>query len=124
MTICFGSTVYSVSLVKEKTVHSGKYQLMLEVSDLQNKAAVHNITLTVCECSNPAMPNCRNRKPSVSAMGGGAFGIIFLSLLLLAGKIYYQHTSIIVHNITFFSLQYSQVYSIFYVKLTHKIKKK
>ncbi|XP_030280339.1 cadherin-like protein 26 [Sparus aurata] len=77
--------VYSVSLVKEKTVHSGKYQLMLEVSDLQNKAAVHNITLTVCECSNPAMPNCRNRKPSVSAMGGGAFGIIFLSLLLLAG---------------------------------------
>lgn len=97
---------------------------MLEVSDLQNKAAVHNITLTVCECSNPAMPNCRNRKPSVSAMGGGAFGIIFLSLLLLAGKIYYQHTSIIVHNITFFSLQYSQVYSIFYVKLTHKIKKK
>ncbi|KAM8753733.1 cadherin-like protein 26 [Acanthopagrus schlegelii] len=77
--------VYSVGLVKEKTVHSGEYQLMLEVSDLQYIAAVHNITLTVCECLNPAMPNCRNRKPTGSAVGGGMFGIISFALLLLAG---------------------------------------
>lgn len=124
MTISFGSTVYSVGLVKEKTVHSGEYQLMLEVSDLQYIAAVHNITLTVCECLNPAMPNCRNRKPTGSAVGGGMFGIISFALLLLAGKIYSLHTSSIVHKITFLPLQYSEVYSIFYVKLTYKIKKK
>ncbi|XP_078026023.1 cadherin-like protein 26 isoform X1 [Epinephelus lanceolatus] len=76
---------YSVNLVKENTVHSGHYELLLEMSDLQGNTAVHNLSVTVCNCMDPAKPNCRIRKAAGSTIGGGALGIIFLGILLLAG---------------------------------------
>lgn len=86
-TIHFGCTGYSVKLVKENTVHSGNYELMLEVSDNQDVSAVRNLSVTVCNCIDPAKPNCRIRKSTGSTFGGGALGIVFLSMLLLAGMI-------------------------------------
>ncbi|XP_049920197.1 cadherin-2A-like [Epinephelus moara] len=49
---------YSVNLVKENTVYSGHYELLLEMSDLQGNTAVHNLSVTVCNCMDPARPNC------------------------------------------------------------------
>ncbi|KAM6981983.1 cadherin-2-like [Tautogolabrus adspersus] len=76
---------YSVNLVKESKVHSGHYELQLEVSDLQQKSAVHNLSVTVCECTNPEVPNCRIRKSTGAAAGGALVGILFLAFLLIAG---------------------------------------
>lgn len=78
---------YSVNLVKENTVHSGYYELLLEVSDRQGKAAVHNLSVTVCNCLDTARPNCRVRRATGSRPGGGALGIIFFGMLLFAGII-------------------------------------
>ncbi|XP_053173964.1 cadherin-2-like [Scomber japonicus] len=75
----------SVNLVKENTVHSGHYELFLKVSDRQGETAVHNLSVTVCNCLDTARPNCRFRKVSGSKVGGGAFGIIFFSMLMFAG---------------------------------------
>uniref|UniRef100_UPI0037E90618 cadherin-like protein 26 isoform X2 n=1 Tax=Semicossyphus pulcher TaxID=241346 RepID=UPI0037E90618 len=75
---------YSVNLVKESKVHSGHYELQLEVSDLQQKSSFHNLSVTVCECTNPEKPNCRIRKSTSSTAGGAFAGIIFLALLLIA----------------------------------------
>lgn len=88
MTIHLVYTGYSVNLVKENTVHSGYYGLSLEVSDLQGKTAVHNLTVTVCNCLDTARPNCRLRKTTAPAAGQGALGIILLGILLLAGKMH------------------------------------
>ncbi|XP_042347606.1 cadherin-like protein 26 [Plectropomus leopardus] len=76
---------YSVNLVKESTVHSGIHELVLEVSDRQGKSAVHNLSVTVCNCADPAKPDCSIRIPSGPTFGGAAIGIIFLGILLLAG---------------------------------------
>ncbi|XP_060914003.1 cadherin-2-like [Labrus mixtus] len=76
---------YSVNLVKESKVHSGHYELALEVSDLQLKSAVHNLSVTVCECTNPEIPNCRVRKSTGAAAGGTFIGVLFLAFLLVAG---------------------------------------
>ncbi|XP_068997580.1 cadherin-like protein 26 isoform X1 [Embiotoca jacksoni] len=78
---------YSVNLVKEKTVHSGHHELQLEVSDLQGKMAVHNLSVTVCKCLHTARPNCRLKRDQSSVMAGGALGIIFFSMLLVAGSL-------------------------------------
>ncbi|KAG8002549.1 Cadherin-like protein 26 [Nibea albiflora] len=48
---------YSVDLVKDSTVHSGTYNLLVQVSDLQEENSVYNLTVTVCNCVNPAMPD-------------------------------------------------------------------
>lgn len=76
---------FSTNLVKESNVYSGHYELQLEVSDLQQNSAVHNLSVTVCECTNPEQPNCRMRKSTGSAAGGTFVGIIFVALLLVAG---------------------------------------
>lgn len=86
MTIRFGCTGYTVNLVKEPTVPSGQYELLLEVMDLQDMKATHNLSVTVCNCEDTARPNCRVRKATGSALGGGAIGILFLGMLLLAGR--------------------------------------
>ncbi|XP_070766908.1 cadherin-like protein 26 isoform X2 [Enoplosus armatus] len=78
---------FSANLVKENTVHSGHFELLLEVSDSQEKTAVHNLSVTVCNCLDTARPNCRLRKATGTAVGGGAFGIIFFAMLLLAGAL-------------------------------------
>ncbi|XP_074499918.1 cadherin-like protein 26 [Sebastes fasciatus] len=75
---------YTVNLVKEPTVPSGQYELLLEVMDLQDMKATHNLSVTVCNCEDTARPNCRVRKATGSALGGGAIGILFLGMLLLA----------------------------------------
>lgn len=76
---------FSVNLVKENTVHSGHFDLMMEVGDRQGSTAVHNLSVTVCSCSDPSKPNCRLRKSAVPAAGGATVAIILLSLLLFAG---------------------------------------
>ncbi|RVE70763.1 hypothetical protein OJAV_G00067730 [Oryzias javanicus] len=76
---------YSVNLVKEGNVHSGYYNLQLEVSDLQGKAAVHNLTVTVCDCLNPKNPNCMIRKATTVTIRRGFLAIIFFSMVLFTG---------------------------------------
>ncbi|XP_026224555.1 cadherin-like protein 26 isoform X2 [Anabas testudineus] len=78
---------YTVKLVKEETVYSGYHEVSLEVSDLQDKTAVHTLTVMVCSCSDTARPNCRFRKSTAlkAGVGAGALGIVFLGLLLFAG---------------------------------------
>uniref|UniRef100_A0AAQ5XIX5 Cadherin domain-containing protein n=1 Tax=Amphiprion ocellaris TaxID=80972 RepID=A0AAQ5XIX5_AMPOC len=76
---------YSVNLVKDNTVHSGLYKLLLEVSDLQGEAAFHNLSVTVCNCIDITRPNCRLREVPGTTAGGSALGIVFLSILLFAG---------------------------------------
>ncbi|TDH10364.1 hypothetical protein EPR50_G00074270 [Perca flavescens] len=76
---------YSVNLVKEPTVPSGQYELLLEVFDHQGLKAVHNLSVTVCDCVDTASPNCRIRKATGSAVRGGVLVAIFFAMLLLAG---------------------------------------
>ena len=71
--------------MKESTVHSGHFELLLEVSDRQGKAAVHNLSVTVCECVNREQ-NCHSRKATGAAVGVGILGILFASILLFAGR--------------------------------------
>ncbi|XP_040920169.1 cadherin-13 isoform X2 [Toxotes jaculatrix] len=77
---------YSVNLVKDGTVYSGHYELLLEVSDLQGIAAVHNLSVTVCNCLDAAMPNCRLNK-STGSKAGGSLLIPFFILLAIAGML-------------------------------------
>ncbi|XP_068585783.1 cadherin-like protein 26 [Cebidichthys violaceus] len=74
---------YSVNLVKEPTVPSGKYLLLLEVLDLQGERSVLNLSVTVCNCNDPARPNCHRRQASAS-FGGGGIGAALTAMLLLA----------------------------------------
>ncbi|XP_076023055.1 desmocollin 2-like protein [Genypterus blacodes] len=76
---------YSVSLIKEKTVHSGHHELVLEVSDLQDHSAKHNLSIAVCECLDARRPNCRIRKAASSSAGGAVLGIMFFAALLVVG---------------------------------------
>nr|XP_040048445.1 cadherin-like protein 26 [Gasterosteus aculeatus aculeatus] len=77
---------YSVHLVKEPTVPSGEYELLLDVFDLQGVKASHNLSVTVCTCEDAtATPNCRQRRAASSAVGVGALAVVFLCILLLAG---------------------------------------
>ncbi|KAL3064540.1 hypothetical protein OYC64_000738 [Pagothenia borchgrevinki] len=75
---------YTTKLVKESTVHPGEYDLVLKVSGLQGEEAVYNLSVIVCNCVDITKPNCRIRKAKGSGVGGGALGIIFLSMLLLS----------------------------------------
>ncbi|XP_028309801.1 cadherin-2A-like isoform X2 [Gouania willdenowi] len=79
------STGHSVDLIKENHVHSGIYDLSLEVSDLQGNTDIQRLTVTVCNCLDLANPNCSFRKSAGSTLGAGAILIMILSLLLLAG---------------------------------------
>ncbi|XP_008298221.1 cadherin-like protein 26 [Stegastes partitus] len=76
---------FSVNLVKDNTVHSGVYELPLEVTDLQGETSVHSLTVTVCNCVDETRPNCRLRKASSATAGTLALGTAFLSMLVLAG---------------------------------------
>ncbi|KAM3618600.1 uncharacterized protein V6R79_022190 [Siganus canaliculatus] len=78
---------YSVNLVRESSVPSGHFELLLEVSDHQHKGNIYNLSVTVCNCSNTQTPNCRFRKAATAALGVAALGIIFFSLLLFTGII-------------------------------------
>ena len=53
----------------------------LKISDQQGAFAVHNLTVTVCECT--ATPSCRGRRASSSTMGFGAVGVLLFALLVL-----------------------------------------
>lgn len=77
---------YFVNLVKENTVFSGEYDLLLEVADRQHITSVHNLSVTVCACHNPAIPNCRQRSTSGSTASAAIIGIILAGILLLAGR--------------------------------------
>ncbi|KAM7411541.1 hypothetical protein PAMA_021500 [Pampus argenteus] len=77
---------YSFNLVKDNTVNSGHYELLLAVSDLQGKTAVHNLSVTVCKCLDTARPNCRLRI-ATSTILGGTFAVIFLTILLFIGTL-------------------------------------
>ncbi|XP_068198583.1 cadherin-like protein 26 [Antennarius striatus] len=74
---------YSANLVKDDSVHSGHLELTLEVSDLQDNKAVHNLSVSVCRCSDPTKPSCNS--PKSSSLGDVAVWIICFSIILLAG---------------------------------------
>ncbi|XP_075898207.1 desmocollin 2-like protein isoform X2 [Nelusetta ayraudi] len=78
---------YFVNLVKENTVFSGEYDLLLEVADRQHETSVHNLSVTVCACHNPAIPNCRQRSTSGSIASTALIGIILVGILLLAAAL-------------------------------------
>ncbi|XP_054652797.1 cadherin-2A-like isoform X2 [Dunckerocampus dactyliophorus] len=61
---------YSVYLLKDNIVASGRHELLLEVSDLQGKAAVHNLSVTVCNCLDKSRPNCRAGSPTLGKKAG------------------------------------------------------
>uniref|UniRef100_A0A4W6EVT4 Cadherin 26, tandem duplicate 2 n=1 Tax=Lates calcarifer TaxID=8187 RepID=A0A4W6EVT4_LATCA len=67
--------------------YSGHYDLLLEVSDLQGKTAVHNLSVTVCNCIDTEKPNCHLRKSSAPRVGTGALFMIFVGILVLAGAL-------------------------------------
>lgn len=96
MTIHVGCTGYSVNLTKENTVHSGHFDLVLEVTDRLGEHTFLNLSVTVCNCLNTARPNCRIRKATGSTVGGGALGTIFFGILLLAGRTHVQNTSFVI----------------------------
>ncbi|XP_061123995.1 cadherin-like protein 26 [Syngnathus typhle] len=75
---------FSVHLMKENIVPSGLYVLLLEVSDLQGNAALHNLSVTVCTCLLKGKPNCRLGKAS-SPTVGKTVGIISSCLVPLTG---------------------------------------
>nr|XP_057907445.1 cadherin-2-like [Doryrhamphus excisus] len=72
---------YSVYLLKDSIVASGRHELLLEVSDRQGKAAVHNLSVTVCNCFDKSRPNCRAGSPTL----GKNAGIISSCLVPLTG---------------------------------------
>ncbi|XP_041654575.1 B-cadherin-like [Cheilinus undulatus] len=74
---------HSVNLIKDSQVHSGRYDLQLQVSDLKQMSKIHNLTVTVCKCKNPQFPNCVIRQ-SLGSAKAPFVGIIFLALLLAA----------------------------------------
>lgn len=89
-TFIFGHSGYSVNLVKENTVHSGKYELVLEVSDLQLKTAVHDLSVIVCNCLKTGSPECVSSR--AVTLGAAALWLIFCSIFLLVGKIHAHKT--------------------------------
>ncbi|XP_070824608.1 cadherin-like protein 26 [Chaetodon trifascialis] len=78
---------YSFNLVKENTVHSGEFKLLVEVFDRQHKSFIHHLSVTVCNCLDMTKPDCRYRSATTTTAGGGAIGIIFLGIFLLAGAL-------------------------------------
>uniref|UniRef100_A0A4W5N2S2 Cadherin 26, tandem duplicate 2 n=1 Tax=Hucho hucho TaxID=62062 RepID=A0A4W5N2S2_9TELE len=74
---------YTVNLVKENTVYAGHHELLLKVFDLQGKGALHNLSVTVCDCSSVA--SCRMRRDTGSKIGESAVGIVIAAMLLLLG---------------------------------------
>ncbi|XP_041702612.1 cadherin-13 [Coregonus clupeaformis] len=74
---------YTVNLVKENTVYAGHHELLLKVFDLQGQGALHNLSVTVCDCSGVA--NCRMRRATGSKIGESAVGIVIAAMLLLLG---------------------------------------
>ncbi|XP_035597168.1 cadherin-13 [Oncorhynchus keta] len=74
---------YTVNLVKENTVYAGHHELLLKVFDLQGQGALHNLSVTVCDCSRVA--SCRMRRATGSKIGESAVGIVIAAMLLLLG---------------------------------------
>ncbi|XP_071020858.1 cadherin-like protein 26 isoform X2 [Oncorhynchus clarkii lewisi] len=74
---------YTVNLVKENTVYAGHHELLLKVFDLQGQGALHNLSVTVCDCSTVA--SCRMRRATGSKIGESAVGIVIAAMLLLLG---------------------------------------
>ncbi|KAK1898706.1 Cadherin-2 [Dissostichus eleginoides] len=59
---------YTTKLVKERTVHSGVYDLVLKVYGLQGEEAVYNLSVIVCNCVDITKPNCSIRKAKGSGL--------------------------------------------------------
>lgn len=74
---------YTVNLVKENTVYAGHHELLLKVFDLQGQGALHNLSVTVCDCSRVA--SCRIRRATGSKIGESAVGIVIAAMLLVLG---------------------------------------
>ncbi|XP_050930512.1 LOW QUALITY PROTEIN: cadherin-like protein 26 [Lates calcarifer] len=72
---------YTAGLVKEPGVYTGQHTIDLKISDMQGKFGVHNLSVTVCDCSVRA--NCRTRIASNAKATSGAIGVVFAALILL-----------------------------------------
>ncbi|XP_067302917.1 cadherin-like protein 26 isoform X2 [Pseudorasbora parva] len=73
----FGTTV---NLVKDQSVYSGHHLLQIKISDQQGHYAIHNLTVTVCDCS--VTPNCHVRMARMAQMGPVAAWLVVLTVLI------------------------------------------
>lgn len=83
--------------MKESRVYSGHHELHLEVFDLQGAMAVHELSVTVCDCFNASRPNCGMLK-ATGSIGGSALGAAFFCALLLAGRMQSMLTLLIINT--------------------------
>ncbi|XP_056589457.1 cadherin-13-like [Triplophysa dalaica] len=70
-----------VNLVKESNLHYGHHFLQMRISDQQGVFAVHNLSVTLCNCASDF--RCNERMATSVRMGSVAICIIMLTVLLL-----------------------------------------
>ncbi|XP_067302920.1 cadherin-like protein 26 [Pseudorasbora parva] len=73
----YGTTV---NLVKDQSMYSGHYLLQIKITDQQGLYAIHNLTVTVCDCS--INPNCHVRVARMAQMGPVASMMVVLTVLI------------------------------------------
>ncbi|TRZ00221.1 hypothetical protein DNTS_031788, partial [Danionella cerebrum] len=71
----------TVTLVKEKMVHSGHHLLRIKISDQQGVFHIQNLSVSVCDCTLSA--TCHLRMVLTTQMGPTASLIMTLAVLLL-----------------------------------------
>ncbi|XP_056157668.1 cadherin-like protein 26 [Lampris incognitus] len=73
-----------VNLVKQPSMYAGTHTVELKVSNIQGHFAIHNLSVTACDCS--VMPNCWESRATVTNIGYEAIVVAFASLFLLLCK--------------------------------------
>ena len=80
-----------MNLIKGRGVYAGHHDLLLEVFDMQGHSALHNLSITVCNCADPRTPNCRLRQAKSTGLGPAGIGMLLAAMLLLLGKTTHAH---------------------------------
>ncbi|KAL2090728.1 hypothetical protein ACEWY4_012991 [Coilia grayii] len=75
----------SATLKKESVVFAGHHTLMLKILDKQGQFSMHNLSVTVCDCSMST--NCLMRQTGSTTAAVGTVAIVFLALFLLLGAL-------------------------------------
>ncbi|XP_059385047.1 cadherin-like protein 26 [Carassius carassius] len=73
-----GSTVH---LVKDKSVHTSLYTLIVKISDKQGRFVLQNLSVALCDCV--VSPNCLTQRNTQQKVGSGMKGITILATLMI-----------------------------------------
>ncbi|XP_067287860.1 cadherin-like protein 26 [Pseudorasbora parva] len=74
---------YTVHLVKDKSVYTSLYTLIMKISDRQGRFVLQNLSVAACDCA--VSPNCLLQRNTQQKIGNGLIGIaIFAALMFLA----------------------------------------